>query len=308
MNRVHDYLELVRAPAVLTVLGDTLAGSAAAGHPLLGRRLLLPAASGCLYAAGMALNDYADREIDAVERPERPIPSGRVTPKVALSTAAWLTAAGLGLSAVGGGGRSLILGLPLAASIWVYDLAAKRNAAAGALTMGICRGLDVLMGAGTGGVRAALPAAAVMGGHTVAVTALSRGEVNGTSKATASGSTAVTALVSGVVLAGAMAPGHALPRGDGGTGRTLLVRILPAAAAVAIYATRCGTAQWRAAQNPSAGNALQATKAGIRSMVPLQAALALRHGSPGAGAVIGSIDVLGKVLRTRTSARKISES
>ena len=35
--------------------------------------------------AGMALNDYADREIDAVERPGRPIPSGRVTPEFALA-------------------------------------------------------------------------------------------------------------------------------------------------------------------------------------------------------------------------------
>ncbi|PRA01954.1 4-hydroxybenzoate polyprenyltransferase [Arthrobacter sp. MYb229] len=308
MSRVHDYLELVRAPAVLTVLGDTLAGGAAAGHPLLGHRLLLPAASACLYAAGMALNDYADREVDAAERPERPIPSGRIAPRTALSAAAGLTAAGLGLSAAGGGRRSLLLGLPLAASIWTYDLAAKRNAAAGALTMGLCRGLDVLMGAGTGAVRAALPAAAVMGGHTVAVTALSRGEVDGTSKATASGATAMTTLVSGAVLAGVMAPGNALPSRDAGPSRALFGRILPAAAAVALYATRCGTAQWRAAQDPSAGNALQATKSGIRSMVPLQAALALRHGSPGAGAVIGSIDVLGKLLRARTSARKISES
>ena len=29
---------------------------------------------------GMAANDWADRELDAVERPERPIPSGRVAP------------------------------------------------------------------------------------------------------------------------------------------------------------------------------------------------------------------------------------
>ncbi|WP_340699026.1 UbiA family prenyltransferase, partial [Cellulosimicrobium funkei] len=76
---LHDHLDLVRAPAVLSVVGDTLAGAAAAGHALTPRRALLPLASACLYAGGMALNDYADRHLDAVERPERPIPSGRVT-------------------------------------------------------------------------------------------------------------------------------------------------------------------------------------------------------------------------------------
>ena len=53
MNQIHDYLELVRAPAVLTVLGDTLAGGSAAGHGLGGRRLALPLASACLYAGGI---------------------------------------------------------------------------------------------------------------------------------------------------------------------------------------------------------------------------------------------------------------
>ncbi|MGO1181373.1 MAG: SCO3242 family prenyltransferase, partial [Cellulosimicrobium funkei] len=58
---LHDHLDLVRAPAVLSVVGDTLAGAAAAGHALTPRRALLPLASACLYAGGMALNDYADR-------------------------------------------------------------------------------------------------------------------------------------------------------------------------------------------------------------------------------------------------------
>lgn len=80
------YVELVRAPAALTAVGDTVAGGAAAGTPLRGRRLLLPAASAAFYWAGMALNDWADRELDAVERPERPIPSGRVSAGAALAT------------------------------------------------------------------------------------------------------------------------------------------------------------------------------------------------------------------------------
>jgi geranylgeranylglycerol-phosphate geranylgeranyltransferase len=35
--------------------------------------------------AGNVVNDYYDREIDSVNRPKRPIPSGRITPKSALN-------------------------------------------------------------------------------------------------------------------------------------------------------------------------------------------------------------------------------
>lgn len=75
VSRFNDYPELVRAPTVLTVLGDRLVGRSAAGHVLSGRRMILPIASACLYASGMALYDYADRAIDARERRGRPIPS-----------------------------------------------------------------------------------------------------------------------------------------------------------------------------------------------------------------------------------------
>ena len=78
-------LELVRAPAALSVPGDTMARP-----PPRGRRPApgLALASVLMYWSGMALNDWADREADAVERPERPIPSGRVRPGAALGLAA----------------------------------------------------------------------------------------------------------------------------------------------------------------------------------------------------------------------------
>lgn len=288
---MNDYLELVRAPAVLTVLGDTLAGGSAAGHTLSGRRIVLPLASACLYAGGMALNDYADRGTDSRERPERPIPSGRISAGNALTAAAALTVAGLGLSAAGGGRRAFAVGLPLAAAIWTYDLLAKHQAVSGALIMGTCRALDVLMGAGSGHLRPALGAAGIMGVHTAAVTLLSRGEVEGTTTATASGVAACTGLLAGAVLAGSA--------GSRNQGLAVL-------AATAAYTARCAPAQVRAARSPVARNALEATKAGIRAMVPLQAALTLRQGNVAAAGVLASVDLLGKILRSRTL--RISES
>ncbi|MGW4115917.1 SCO3242 family prenyltransferase [Actinosynnema sp. NPDC004786] len=241
---MRAYLELVRAPAALTALGDTLVGSPT---PLRGRRLLLPLASAALYWAGMALNDWADRDLDAVERPERPIPSGRVAPEVALATAVGLTGVGIGLAAAAG--RDAV---PLAAAVWAYD-AVLKDTPAGPLAMAACRGLDVLLGG-----RAPLPAALVAL-HTLGVTVLSRGEVHGTSPAVAGAVAAGTALtaVSAAVASGGRRTG--------------------VAAAVA-YAASVGRAQWAVVRDPSATTVRAATRAGIHGVVLLQAALA-RHGA-----------------------------
>ncbi|MEE2521910.1 UbiA family prenyltransferase [Pseudarthrobacter sp. J75] len=318
MSRTTSYLELVRAPAVLTVLGDTLAGGSAAGHSLGGRRMALPLASACLYAGGMALNDYADRDVDSRERPERPIPSGRISPRNALTAASVLTVAGLGLSAAGGGRPALAVGLPLAAAIWSYDLLAKNHAISGPLTMGACRALDVLMGAGSGNLRPALGTAGIMGGHTVAVTLLSRGEVNGTTTTTTAGTVAAgTAVLAGAVVAGSGIIGGT---GSAGRGQTEFagvplagsagarLQVLAVLAATAAYAIRCAPAQVKAARQPVAKNALDATKAGIRAMVPLQAALTLRQGNLAAATVLASVDLAGKLLRSRPKSSRISES
>ena len=77
-ERVRAWAELLRLPALFTVPGDALAGAAAAGARPGRRTALAVGTSLCLYQAGMALNDWADREEDAVARPHRPLPSGRI--------------------------------------------------------------------------------------------------------------------------------------------------------------------------------------------------------------------------------------
>ncbi|MFJ4200816.1 UbiA family prenyltransferase [Streptomyces sviceus] len=180
-RRIGAYARLTRLPAGLTVPGDILAGAAAGGKPV-GPRLLGPVASSlCLYWGGMALNDYVDREVDARERPDRPVPSGAVSPAAALTTATALTAAGLGLTALTEGRRGLCTAVPLMAAIWTYDVLAKESPTAGPLVMAAARALDVLRGAGPGRLTTALPTALLSGLHTAAVTTLSRHEaVSGT--------------------------------------------------------------------------------------------------------------------------------
>ncbi|PSL06996.1 4-hydroxybenzoate polyprenyltransferase [Haloactinopolyspora alba] len=310
--RLHDLAELVRLPAALTVPGDVLAGASAAGYPHGRRTWAMPVASACLYWSGMALNDYADRELDRAERPERPIPSGRVRPGQALAVAGGLTGAGLGLAAFGGGTRALRVAAPLAATVWGYDLLAKPTAA-GPAFMAAARGLDVLLGA-DGRLRpAALPVTA-MAVHTAGVTTLSRGEVHGTSPAVARvavGTTVAAAVASawprglswrsagvgdGVLARSALVPrasftpGHtadAIPHPRRGLAsrpgqtadRAQATRLAAAAGAAAVYAASVGRAQAAAVRRPDAPTVRTATGAGIRGMIPLQSALTARTGA-----------------------------
>ncbi|MFI9825599.1 UbiA family prenyltransferase [Streptomyces sp. NPDC052013] len=139
------WAELLRLPALFTVPGDALAGAAALGTRPGRGTLLAIGSSLCLYEAGMALNDWADRAEDAVDRPHRPIPSGRIRPAAALTAATALTAAGVGLACRAGRTPGALAGA-LAATVWAYDLGLKRTPA-GPLAMGAARGLDVLLGA-----------------------------------------------------------------------------------------------------------------------------------------------------------------
>ncbi len=173
------WAELLRLPALFTVPGDALAGAAATAATPNSRTLLAIGSSLCLYEAGMALNDWADREDDAVERPHRPLPSGRVRPAAALTAACALTGAGLALAARAGR-PALTVAAPLAATVWAYDLTLKHTPA-GPAAMAAARALDLLLGAAAtaGQLRQALPSAALLGTHTLAVTAVSRQETRG---------------------------------------------------------------------------------------------------------------------------------
>ena len=142
------WLELFRAPNLLTVPGDALAGFALAGGVLGQWRALAAAgmAGLALYAAGLAFNDYSDRADDARERPMRPIPSGRLRSLTVL--VAGLLALGLGLGTASlAGSRALAVAALMCLAIVAYDAGLKRVRGAGALTMGLCRGLNLLLGA-----------------------------------------------------------------------------------------------------------------------------------------------------------------
>ncbi|MEU0089127.1 SCO3242 family prenyltransferase [Kribbella sp. NPDC006257] len=283
---LKDLAELVRAPAALTVPGDVLAGAVASGNGRPARLVGLSASSICIYWAGMALNDWADREVDAVERPERPIPSGRVTPRAALGLATGLTTAGLALAAATGGSAAFRTSALLAATAWTYDLGAK-NTPAGPAFMAAARCLDVLVGAGNNRRAAWAPALAV-GTHILGVTAMSRGEVHGSTPLPPRSALLATAAITTSTAAAAI----------GSTSRAAGV---VTTALAGLFARAVGPAQFAAAQEPTGPRLRKAVGAGIHGLVPLQAAWCARGGAPRLGAALVVALPLAKRL-----ARKVS--
>jgi 4-hydroxybenzoate polyprenyltransferase len=273
---------------MLSVPGDVLLGAAASGqHRNLARSAGLTASSCSLYLAGMALNDYADREVDAVERPGRPIPSGRVTPGFALGVAGGLTALSAALALAADGPRAAALAAPLTAAVWAYDLALTR-AGAGVAGMAACRALDVLAGAGAHGARRALAPAALIAAHTAVVTAVSQREAQG---APASLPLAALAATGGLAAA---AGAFAARRSDGGSGRR-------AAALLAAYAGAVGPGYARAARDASPQSLQKAVGAGVLGLVPLQATLLAATGRRASALGVAALWPAARTLARRRS-------
>ena len=141
------WLQLFRVPNLLTVPGDPLAGFLiASGGQLDTRVVFAMLASLCLYAAGLAINDLADFAEDKQDRPKRPLPSGAISRPAAWIVTGNLVIFGLGFSFAAGPNAAL-MGIGVILGVTLYNFLTKRIAVIGALNMGVCRGLSLLLGA-----------------------------------------------------------------------------------------------------------------------------------------------------------------
>ncbi|MDB5386582.1 MAG: prenyltransferase [Planctomycetaceae bacterium] len=185
MRRLLPYFQLCRIPAVFSAIADICCGFVLAHpqppwlepYPTWGSLVL---ASIGLYLAGMVFNDVFDRHVDAIERPHRPLPSGRVT----VNSAIWLGGVLLvlgNLAAVNASVASGLVALVLTACVVAYDGFLK-DTILGPLVMGACRFFNILLGASTVGNFPevfAWPQVAIAGGmgiYIVGVTLFSRQE------------------------------------------------------------------------------------------------------------------------------------
>ncbi|WP_373514833.1 UbiA-like protein EboC [Persicitalea sp.] len=146
MASLKPYLQLTRPANLLTALADILAGIAIAGFSFTGGSYfyLLLATLG-LYGGGVVLNDVFDAELDAIERPERPIPSGKVSLRSATLLGGILLALGI-LCARLYSLESGLIALGIALLVILYDRNAKHSKLWGPIVMGMCRGGNLLLG------------------------------------------------------------------------------------------------------------------------------------------------------------------
>jgi 4-hydroxybenzoate polyprenyltransferase len=283
IRRVRPWLQLLRLPNLFTVPGDALAGAviatAATGSRMHVLRLLAAGlAVLCLYAYGLIFNDICDFEKDRQERPERPLPQARISLSAARTAAYICVAAGLVL-ALAAGSQPFAAALLLLVLITTYDLMKERVPELALPTMGLCRGLSFLLGAGVAGWsgRVAVPAAGLTI-YVAAVTAIADKEDRvrrfGPVAAIPLGALLVTWLSSLLIMAD----------------RLSLWRILAAVLIVAPAVAICTGLQHEMRTRPVQPQFIrQSVGVFLRNLMFLQASLLIAGGS-------GSVPVLGIVL------------
>lgn len=161
LRHCFDWLQLARASALPTalsniMLGYLLATLSHAGVFRLGELISGMLVSACLYTAGMILNDVFDIEQDRVQRPQRPLPAGRIGVATARSIGISLLILGVVLASIISWKRGpsspfeflrpVVITSLLAIAIIAYDHWLKRTTLAPWL-MGACRSLNLLLGA-----------------------------------------------------------------------------------------------------------------------------------------------------------------
>ncbi len=178
-KKLRAWLEVARISNLPTVWTNVTAGWLLAGGALENPTLLwMLLAGSLLYTGGMILNDAADVKFDRAHRKERPIPSGRVSVKLAWSVGLGMLAAGWFI-AIYLGGASQLITTALIGCILFYDFYHKPWAGA-VWIMGMCRVLLFLMAAsGEDRWRFYVEPALLLGAYIVGLTMVARMEAKG---------------------------------------------------------------------------------------------------------------------------------
>jgi len=148
MEKITGFIQLTR-PINCAVMGvAVLVGMIVAAQTFLldGKTALLGFITGFTFlAAANAVNDYYDRNIDAVNEPSRPIPSGVIQPKEALSYVFILSATGFFTAFL-----TNVQSLTIASVAWFlsmyYAMMGKRTGVFGNLIVSVCVALPFIYG------------------------------------------------------------------------------------------------------------------------------------------------------------------
>jgi 4-hydroxybenzoate polyprenyltransferase len=185
MKKLMGLLRLTRPANIVTAVSDILAGVALAeythlrGQPPSSLYWLILSTVG-LYGGGVVFNDVFDAALDRVERPERPIPSGLISEAEGALLGSVLLLVGIA-TAFMFSPFSGAIAIAIAIAALVYDKWGKHHNFLGPVNMGLCRGLNLLLG-----MSFVTPAIMLVGFlamapvlYIAAITMISRGEVHG---------------------------------------------------------------------------------------------------------------------------------
>lgn len=208
MNTIIAHLRLMRPANIITAIADILAGFAISGAGMqiflsesqefsfMGALIWLIISTIGLYGGGIVFNDVFDAKLDRIERPERPIPSGKASVTSASLLGGILLLIGF-FAAWQVSTLSLIIAILVGASAILYNAWGKHQLVFGPINMGLCRGGNLLLGVSV--VPAAIQElwflALIPIIYIAAITMISRGEVHGGNK---------SALIGGAVMYGSI--------------------------------------------------------------------------------------------------------
>ncbi|MEA1785994.1 UbiA-like protein EboC [Arenibacter sp. GZD96] len=293
MNGVlKGYLRLTRPANLPTAVADILAGVSIAGvfkdweHMLAftsemwSAVLFLMLSSVCLYAGGVVLNDFFDRNLDAIERPERPIPSKVVSAQGAFSFGSVLLLLGI-LTAFYVTKSAGFIAVFLALAILMYNAISKHHVILGPLNMGFCRGLNLLLGMAILGNFSFWPLGGIPILYIAAITLVSQGEVLGGNTR----NVGIAAVLYGVVILGILALGYHKS-----------INFVVVLLFVALFAFLIYKPLLKSYRHNSSENIKAAVKAGVIALIVMDAALAVAFSHWWVGLMILMLLPLSKFL------------
>ncbi len=216
-----------------------------------------------LYGGGIVFNDVFDADLDKVERPERAIPSGAISKKEATLLGIILLSIGC-LAAFAFSVRSGIIAFLILVFALVYNKYGKHHAFFGPLNMGICRGMNLLLGVSI--VSISLQSFYFLGLipliYIFSITMISQGEVHGSNRNKLYTGAFLYLIVIGAILYSAF----------------LRQNIFYAALFLILFAGMIFRPLFTAIKEPVGKNIGKAVKAGVISLILMDAAWASAYG------------------------------
>ncbi len=258
----------MRPANIVTSIADVLAGIAISGFFLETDREILPVFLLCistigLYGGGIVFNDVFDADLDKVERPERAIPSGAISKKEATLLGIILLSIGC-LAAFAFSVRSGIIAFLILVFALVYNKYGKHHAFFGPLNMGICRGMNLLLGVSI--VSISLQSLYFLGLipliYIFSITMISQGEVHGSNRNKLYTGAFLYLIVIGAILYSAF----------------LRQNIFYAALFLILFAGMIFRPLFTAIKEPVGKNIGKAVKAGVISLILMDSAWASAYG------------------------------